>query len=234
MSMFSDKAIYWASRPIVGTYTGTMLKMDVQMHEKFPQGAKIIAANHPSTTDPFFVAAMLQHQAYIMINDLLFQVPVLGEYLRRSGHIPVKAGCGQAALDTALKHLQAGHTVMIFPEGAISPLKGGFHQPRTGVARLALLSGAPVIPVGIRLLPERIHPILSNVRGQVEYGYWYLSGPYNITVGCPLRYQGDVEDRQHVRMVAESVMHHIIELAHESEDRLDPAVGMLNSALEGL
>ena len=231
--MFSDKAFYWASRPIVGTYTDILLKMDVQMHEQLAPGAKIIAANHPSTTDPFFVAAMLRQQAFILINDLLFQVPMLGAYLRRSGHIPVQAGNGQAALDAALKHLQAGHTVMIFPEGAISPLEGGFHKPRTGVARLALMSGAPVIPVGIRLLPERIHPILSNVRGQAEYGYWYLSGPYNVTVGCPLRYSGDVEDRQHVHAVAESVMHHIIELAHESENRLNPAAGLLNGALEG-
>lgn len=229
--MFSDKVCYWASRPLVGTYTSAMLKMDIQKHEQVHPGAKIIAANHPSTSDPFFVAAMLQHQVFILIKDLLFDVPVLGEYLRRSGHIPVRAGGGQEAIQAALEHLRAGHTVMIFPEGAVSPLQGGFHQARTGVARLALLSGAPVIPVGIHLARERIHAIRSVVKGKEEYGHWYISGPYNITVGHPLHYSGSVEDWAHVRSVSDAIMHHIIELARESENRLTPATGTLAGAL---
>ncbi|TLN23356.1 1-acyl-sn-glycerol-3-phosphate acyltransferase, partial [bacterium] len=194
---------------------------------QFPAGAKIIAANHPTTTDPFFVAAMLRQQSFIMINDLLFQVPILGEYLRRSGHIPVKVGCGPAAIDAALERLAAGQTIIIFPEGALSPEDGGFHQARTGVARLALASGAPVIPVGIHLNWDKIHTLRSTVRGQVEYGRWYLRGPYNVTFGNALHFQGDVEDRQHVRLVADAVMHHIIELAHESKERMNRAPGVL-------
>lgn len=229
--MIADKAMYWASRPLVGSYTGAMLKMDIKMHTRLPKGAKIVAANHPSTTDPFFVAAMLREQSFILINDLLFQVPLLGAYLRRSGHIPVRAGGGPQAIQAALEHLQAGHTVMIFPEGDLSPLEGGFQAARTGVARLALLSGAPVVPVGIHLLRERLHSYRSTVRGRVEYGRWYLRGPYNLTVGEPVVYQGDVEDRPHVRQVANSVMHQIIELAHESEDRLNRAPGAFGEAL---
>jgi 1-acyl-sn-glycerol-3-phosphate acyltransferase len=228
--MLSDKLMYWASKPLVGTYTGTMLKMDVQMHEKLHPGAKIIAANHPSTSDPFFVAAMLRQQVFILIKDLLFKVPGLGEYLRRSGHIPVQVGNGQAAIQTALEHLRAGHTILIFPEGEISPLEGGFHKARTGVARLALLSGAPVIPVGIHLSRTRLHSIASKVDGIVEYGYWYIRGPYNITVGTPRRYTGDVENWQHVRDVAGQVMHQIIEMARESENRFNQSSGALAGA----
>lgn len=220
--MLSDKLMYWASRPVVKTYTGTMLKMSVKMDTGLPQGAKIIAANHPSTTDPFFVASMVGQQSFILINEVLFRVPVLGEYLRRSGHIPVAVGQGQAAMDAALQRLREGKTVMIFPEGALSPEKGGFQEPRTGVARLALASGAPVIPVGIHLLRERTKTIESNVRGETHYGRWYISGPYNMTVGQPLRFNGDVEDRPLVRKVAETVMHHIIELARQSEIRMNP------------
>ena len=202
-----------------------MLKMDIKKHCDIPSGAKIIAANHPSTTDPFFVAAMLKYQAFILINELLFQVPILGEYLRRSGHIPVSPGKGQEAIDAALVHLRAGHTIMIFPEGALSPAEGGFQRSRTGVARLAIESGAPVIPVGISLNRDLVHSIRSTVRGKVEYGRWYTHGPYHLTVGHPLIYKGDIEDHCHVRNVADLVMHQIIELAHESEDRwrLSPA-----------
>jgi 1-acyl-sn-glycerol-3-phosphate acyltransferase len=232
MHMFSKKFIYICSKPVVVSYTGTMLKMDVHRHNPLPEGPKIIAANHPSTTDPFFVASMLRKQSFIMIKELLFQVPLLGTYLRRAGHIPVVSGKGQEAIDAAIDLLKRGHTVVIFPEGIISPLEGGFHPARTGVARIALASGAPVIPVGIHLDRQRLHSIRSTVRGQVDTGHWYLRGPYNITTGSPLYYKGSPDDRQYVRTVADSVMHHIIELAHESKERLDRASGSL--VLEGI
>jgi len=232
--MLLDKALYWFSRPIVGTYTGTMLQMDIHKHRELPDGPKIIAANHPSTTDPFFVAAMVKFQSYILINDLLFQVPLLGEYLRRSGHIPVKVGQGQAAIDSALQYLQDGKTVMIFPEGDLSPEQGGFLRSRTGVARLALASGAPVIPVGIHLDRHRIHSIRSVVRGRVEYGRWYLRGPYSMTVGAPIHFNGDMEDRPLVRMVADYVMAQIVQLSRESKNRRDRATGAVTGALSPL
>jgi 1-acyl-sn-glycerol-3-phosphate acyltransferase len=219
MSKIIEKALFSISKPVVGTYTSTMLKMDIHQKTPFPAGAKIIAPNHPSTTDPFFVAAMLGHQSFIMINDVLFNVPVLGEYLRRSGHISVKKGFGQEAIDQALEHLKAGHTIMIFPEGLISPLRGGFNKARTGVARLAIASGAPVFPVGIHLQKSRIHSIKSIVSGVEEIGHWYLRGPYNVTVGKPLRFSGDVEDHDLVKNAAQQVMLKIMRLAYESEQR---------------
>ena len=68
MKKIIQKTLYGVSKPVVKTYTGTMLKMDVQKKSPFPAGAKIIAPNHPSTGDPFFVASMLGHQCFIMIN----------------------------------------------------------------------------------------------------------------------------------------------------------------------
>jgi len=230
--MLSNTLLYFCAKPVVISYTGTMLKMDVHKHEPLPPGAKIIAVNHPSTTDPFFIASMLRKQSFILIKDLLFQVPLLGAYLRRAGHIPVEAGKGQEAIDRAVELLRQGKTVVIFPEGVISPLEGGFHKARTGVARIALASGAPVIPVGIHLDRKRIRSIRSTVRGQVDTGHWYLRGPYNITTGKPLFFKGSVDDHAYVRLVADSIMHHIIELAHESKERLDRASGSL--VLEGI
>lgn len=215
-----DRLMYWFSKPVILTYSEFMLKLDIRMDQPLPRCAKIIAANHPSTTDPFFVAAMLRHQSFILINEVLFKVPLLGEYLRRSGHIPVAVGSGPAAIDAALDRLRQGKTVIIFPEGDLSPEEGGFQNPRTGVARLALASGAPVIPVGIHLQRERIHSIRSTVAGVHHIGRWYIRGPYNMTIGEPLRFNGDVEDRPLVRAVASTVMHNIIELARLSELRM--------------
>lgn len=216
-----EKIFYRISRPLVLSYTAAILKMDVQRFDLLPPGPAIIAANHPSTTDPFYVAGMLRRQSFILIKDLLFQVPVLGEYLRRSGHIPVEAGHGEEALTAAADRLRAGHMVIIFPEGVLSPAEGGCAQARTGVARLALMSGAPVVPVGIHLQMDRAHVYQPNVKGQVEMSRWYFRGPYHLTVGRPMRFSGNLEDRPRVRQIADTVMQHIMELARDSERRMN-------------
>lgn len=229
--MIANKAMYWLSRPVADTYTAALLKMDVRQHQDLPRGAKIIAANHPSTMDPFFVAAMMPEQTFILINDLLFKLPVLGPYLRKSGHIPVTAGQGQQAIDTALQYLADGKTIIIFPEGDLSPAEGGFLKSRTGVSRLAIASGAPVVPVGIHLDPGRIKPVVTHANGEPEQGRLYLSGPYAITFGRPLHFTGEVEDRGLVRRSADAVMHHIIELAAESQDRHRNSSGFFGKLL---
>ena len=225
MSAISEIALYGVSVPIVRTYAGTLMRTDVVRHAELPAGAKIIAANHPSTADPFFVASMIHQRSFIMIENLMFQVPILGTYLRRSGHICIQRKNNQAAMEAALNHLKAGHTVMIFPEGSISPSEGGFNPAHTGVARLALASGAPVIPVGIAIQRERIHHIPSVVRGEKQVGHWYLSGPYAMTVGRPLQFSGDAEDRTLTRSVADQTMRRIIEMATESELRINRSLG---------
>lgn len=219
MSKLVEKFLFGVSKPLIGTYIKTLLELDLQTHASFPAGAKIIAANHPSTTDPFFVAWATQKQSHILITETLFNVPILGEYLRKSGHIEVKAGRGQEAVDSAVENLKKGHTVIIFPEGCISPLGGGFHKARSGVGRIAIASGAPVIPVGIYLDHNLIRSIHTQVKGRDEVGYWYLRGPYNMTIGSPESYQGEVDDWERVREVSHRVMRRIMDMAYESQNR---------------
>ena len=219
MSLIAERTLYGISKPLIGTYAGAMLNLDVQMHDVFPEGAKIIAPNHPSTTDPFFVAWMLRRQSFIMIKDTLFNVPILGTYLKASGHIEVKKGSGQQAIDAALEHLRRGHTVIIFPEGKVSPLTGGFNPVRSGVGRIALASGAPVIPVGIFLDRSLIHSVPARVKGRDEIGHWYWHGPYNMTVGAPEDYSGSPDDWDRVNEVSARVMHRIMDLTYESQNR---------------
>jgi 1-acyl-sn-glycerol-3-phosphate acyltransferase len=215
-----DRILYWLGRPIVELYARIMLKMDVLHHTSLPIGPKIIVANHPSTTDPFLVLMLVRERVSILIHDTLFRVPVFGHYLKRTGHVRVVPGNGRAALDEAQQLIRAGRTVAIFPEGDISPPEGGFHSPRTGAARLALSTGAPVIPVGIHLRRERIRLIETQVDGKAEVGTWYLRGPYAITVGKPMYFHGDVEDRTHVRSTSEMIMRSIIGLSLQSAYRV--------------
>jgi len=110
--------------------------------------------------------------------------------------------------------------VAIFPEGALSPLSGGFHEPHTGVARVALRTGAPVIPVGIGLQRDHIRVSEIALPTGKETSHLYASGPYAVTLGLPLHYAGDVRDRERVRAVADDIMRHIRHMARESDRRL--------------
>jgi hypothetical protein len=78
-------------------------------------------------------------------------------------------------------------------------------------------TGAPVSPVGIFLRRELSVCLKSKISGKHAQAHWCLRGPYAMTVGQLMQFDGNVEDRQHVRNVSEAIMYQIRQLAHESE-----------------
>lgn len=213
---------YWyqLGRGLVKFYVNHILHANIAQETSLPTGAKILAANHPSTSDPAFITTLVEEQASILIKETLFKVPVFGRSLRMAGHVPVIRGNGQAALDEGLRLLKKGRTIIIFPEGEISP-ENGLHKPHTGVARLALCSGAPVIPVGISLEPKLLRFVPTRVEEKDEPSAWYLHGPYAMTIGAPQVYTGDAADREYVRQVAGQIMHQVSLLVKIGQRCLD-------------
>lgn len=125
----------------------------VRVSGAIPSGPVILAANHVSPFDPVVMTAAC-HMAGLSPRFLatggLFDAPIAGAAMRRAGHIRVDRGKASvaSALPAALAALRAGAMVLVYPEGRIGldpwmwPERG-----KTGVARLALASGAPVVPV---------------------------------------------------------------------------------------
>lgn len=222
------RALYTVGRRAIGAFSSVMLDMDVAWHAPLPRGAKIIAANHPSTLDPALVMTLAPEHTSILISETLFKIPVLGAYLRRAGHVPVVHGSGRSALQEGIRLLKAGRTIMIFPEGALSPLEGGVYPAHTGAARLALATGAPIVPIGIGIRPEHIRYVTTDAGGETEIGRLYLNGPYAMTVGEAMHLTGSVEDRPHVRAVSERIIERIADLAHESVMRIAQREQMTN------
>ncbi len=210
---------YQLGRWVIYLYLRFIIRADIYRSDAFPRGAKIIAVNHPTTNDPAFVTALLAEHTSILIKETVFKIPLFGRSLRMAGHVPVIAGKGQAALEEGIRLLRAGRTVMIFPEGEISPGAGAL-KPHTGVARLALATGAPVIPVGIGLETHKIRYVTSKIAGEMEPSAWYLRGPYAMTVGEALFFEGNPEDREQVRAVTTQVMQRILLLSRASQFRL--------------
>ncbi|MFF7296135.1 1-acyl-sn-glycerol-3-phosphate acyltransferase [Streptomyces sp. NPDC008265] len=122
-----------------------------------PATGSILVANHTSLADPAVVVAALRSQGIepvILATAGLWRVPLLGRALRREGHIAVHRGTALAAasLDAAAVALASGRSVLVYGEGGLPARRdAGESEPgpfRSGPARLAAATGAPIVPVG--------------------------------------------------------------------------------------
>jgi 1-acyl-sn-glycerol-3-phosphate acyltransferase len=215
-------------RQLAETYGRALIHTQVEWQAALPGGPKIIAVNHPSTIDPFLLMGIIKEPMSILITEACFKLPGLGVFLRAAGHVPVVNGNGKAALEEGIRLLRDGQTVGIFPEGALSPLDQigrGSCPPHTGVARLALATGVPVIPVGVSLDPARIFFRDSVIDGVTEHVRWYFHGPYYVTVGDSITLTGSLEDREGVRAATNEIMNRVISLAQHSALHLRTEAG---------
>ena len=210
---------------LMGCYARLLINLDVLKLSEYPQGARIFAANHPTTTDPFFLGLLTREPMRILVTANAFEVPVFRDYLHHAGHIPVHRGngTGRKTVARAVEYLQQGKTIGIFPEGALSPeINDGFGvlPAHSGVARIALQTGKPVIPVGIALEKHGLHIKEYQFSDRNATGRWITKGRYYITVGAPIYTEGDPEDRSLVWEVAGRVTDEIRKLAEKSEERM--------------
>jgi 1-acyl-sn-glycerol-3-phosphate acyltransferase len=129
------------------------LRVSGAVPDRLRHGPLILAANHLSPVDPLMMMAACSRAGIaprFMATAGLFKAPVAGSIMRASGHLRVDRRTAQVAdvLPAAAQALRAGSVVLVYPEGRIGldpwmwPERG-----KTGVARMAAMSGAPVIPV---------------------------------------------------------------------------------------
>jgi len=113
------------------------------------RGPVIIAANHRSFLDPFVIACMARRPMYYVAKQEIFVGRVISWLLTSLGAFPVRRGASDAeTIVTAKAILERGDIVLIFPEGTRTR-PGALGAPRRGVGRLALETGAPVVPVAV-------------------------------------------------------------------------------------
>jgi 1-acyl-sn-glycerol-3-phosphate acyltransferase len=118
------------------------------------EGPAILAFVHVSVLDGPCLAAEVAWRRRRTVRFLvafeIFRVPVSGWFLRRYRQIPVRRGKSDAgALDEVIATIRRGAVAAIAPEGTVNPAPGSLQRIRSGIARIALPTAAPVIPVGI-------------------------------------------------------------------------------------
>lgn len=176
---------YASLKLLLKTYL-TLFPQDCRIFnaDHLPQGAKIIAANHPNVTDTFHLALEIKEPLHTLIMGDLFSIPVLGWLLAGSGQIPVVPEQKEVALRKACEILSTGGTVLIYPEGRLNPenrkLKG-----KAGAVRMSLISGAPIIPLGIYVPPSCTRMLRAQSNQRLRQGRWQTKGQCYLYFGDP-------------------------------------------------
>jgi len=142
-----------ALRTVLEALFRVLFTYDCVGEEKVPAtGGAVICANHPSYLDPVLLSLQVKRPILFMAWDALFRVPLLGALVRLFGAFPVdtRLGHGHAAYEAARALVREGSLVGIFPEGKRSRAGWMEEELRAGAARLALETGAPLVPATIR------------------------------------------------------------------------------------
>jgi len=211
----AGRAVYWTLKNVLlGPAIIKIFRPISEGTEHVPdKGAAIIASNHLSFADWLFMPLALDRRiTFIAKSDYFTRAGLKGWFQKRffagTGQVPIDRSGGRAsesALRAGLKVLQRGELFGIYPEGTRSH-DGRLYKGRTGVARLALLSGAPVIPSAI-LCTDIIAPpgkiITKVVSPTVKFGE-----PLDFS-----RYEGMSDDRFILRSITDEIMYAIMELS---------------------
>jgi 1-acyl-sn-glycerol-3-phosphate acyltransferase len=106
--------------------------------------------------------------------------------MRRAGHVPVVHGQPAQTFALAAQRLAEGYAIALCPEGRISP-QGRLSRAHTGAVRLALLTGAPLVPVGCYVPPEHLLTLRFRLGGRLREGHWQVGGHCHLHVGAAWR-----------------------------------------------
>jgi 1-acyl-sn-glycerol-3-phosphate acyltransferase len=189
-------------------------------------GGVIIAANHISYVDPLMVCHFVYEHGRLvrfLAKQSLFEVPFIGKVFRGTSQIPVRRGTADAAaaLTAAVDAIHRGECVLIYPEGTATrdpqlwPMVA-----RTGIARLALTTGAPVIPIA-QWGAQRVLPYPSKRPRLLP------RATIRMVAGPPVdlsRFEGKEQTSEILREATDEIMRRIVEQLEELRGEPAPPV----------
>lgn len=201
-------------KAVLGPIMRLMFRLRVEGAERIPaDGPVILAGNHLTFIDSMILPLVCDRQVFFIGKDEYvtgksLKGRLMAWFFTGVGMIPVDRDGGRggvAALMTGRRVLEQGRVFGIYPEGTRSP-DGRLYRGRTGIARLTLMTGAPVVPFAM-IGTDKLQPGGSG-----------LPKPGKVTVrfGEPMefsRYEGMDRDRYVLRAVTDSVMAEVMELS---------------------
>ena len=210
--------LYWFLRLlVVGPLVRLLFRPWMEGEENLPaSGAAVLVSNHISAGDTFVLPAMIKRRLTFPAKQELFEGQglkgrLIGWFMRGIGQLPMDRSGGRASassMDGVLSVLERGDLLGIYPEGTRSP-DGRLYKGKTGVARLVLKAGVPVIPVGMintQFVPSRIPGVKTIHRPGIRIGT-----PLDFTA-----YAGAGNNRNVLRYVTDEIMNAVMELSGQT------------------
>ncbi len=146
----ATRTAYWAARVVLSPALLLVWRVRREGHRNVPRrGAVVLASNHQSFIDSLFIPLCVPRRVTFLAKAEYFDNPRTAWFFRMMGQIPIRRTGGsvsEGALLSAKSVLDAGGVLAIYPEGTRSP-DGRLYRGHTGVARVALTCGVPVVPV---------------------------------------------------------------------------------------
>ena len=161
--------VYWLTRAVLQPAILIYFRLSRTGRDRIPDGPVLLASNHKSFLDPFLVGLCVRRPVYFVAKRELFEKRLTAWFLCCLGAFPIRRGeSDEESVATALQLLERGEAVVIFPEGT-RVRTGPPGEPKRGVGRLALQSGAPVVAVAVAGSERtrrgwRIRPVKVRVR----------------------------------------------------------------------
>jgi 1-acyl-sn-glycerol-3-phosphate acyltransferase len=205
---------YWVVKVILTPVLRVFFRPWVEGGEHIPhEGAAIFASNHLSFSDSIFLPLVVPRKVtFLAKSDYFTGRGVKGRltkgFMSGVGQVPIDRSGGaasEAALQTALRILGEGKILGLYPEGTRSP-DGRLYRGKTGVARMALEAGVPVIPVAM-INTDVVQPTGKKIP---------KLGRVGVRVGKPLdfsRYAGMEGDRFVLRSITDEIMYELMLLS---------------------
>jgi len=194
------------------------IQMCVTGLENVPSGSKILAANHPNLSDAYLLPLLFNGNVRFLAQASQFLIPVLGWILKHSGQIPVRSGRKLEAYRTACQALARGDTVVIFPEGRLNPGNEKIKNC-SGAVRMALSSGAPIIPIGIYVSRQDTVNVGPGAGFAKTRKPWQVRGKFIVHIGKPWSLGTDLPEKQkpkEIHKLTDSLMEKIDTLRKQS------------------
>jgi 1-acyl-sn-glycerol-3-phosphate acyltransferase len=205
---------YWVVKAILTPILRVLFRPWVEGGEHIPtEGGAILASNHLSFSDSIFLPLVVPRKITFLAKADYFTGTGLKGKLTKGffsgvGQVPIDRSGGaasEAALATGLRILGAGNLLGLYPEGTRSP-DGRLYRGKTGVARMALEAGVPVVPVAM-INTDVVQPTGKKIPNLGRVG---------VRVGKPLdfsRYQGMEGDRFVLRSITDEIMYELMLLS---------------------
>ena len=169
--------VYWLTRAVLQPFAHLFWRLSRIGREHIPAtGPVLLVCNHRSIIDPFLIGLCTRRPIYYVAKEEIFRNRLLGWLVSSLGAFPVRRGAADAdMIETAKAILERGDPVLMFPEGTRTR-PGPLGKPKRGVGRLALETGAAVVPVAMRGTET------------IRNGWWIRPSKIRVRIGAPLTF----------------------------------------------